>query len=130
MWEQLVRCRPILERIIKGDYPPAVKAHREATSTQGLRLNMNRDSAGYGSLTEPVVEEWILPELQRWALREIRPDAGKDAPAQDCSTRPVGDAAYERLSETSKEKYVAGFLLRQVSTAVASPCHSALARAD
>lgn len=79
MSEQLVRCRPTLERIIKGEYPPAVKAHREATSEGGLRLNMARDAVGYGMLSEKEVEESVLPELQRWALRSIGPEEAKMA---------------------------------------------------
>jgi len=77
MWQQLERCRPTLERIIKGEYPPAVKAHREATSTGGLRLNMARDAVGYGSLADREVEESVLPELQRWALRNQGPEEVK-----------------------------------------------------
>ncbi|KAL7412393.1 hypothetical protein BDY24DRAFT_104676 [Mrakia frigida] len=118
MWEQLVRCRPTLERIIKGEYPPAVKAHREATSAGGLRLNMARDAVGYGALTDKEVEEAVLPELQRWALRNqgpevVRVEGENGTERMSRPPRPTGDEAYERLSETSREKYVAGFLLQQ-----------------
>ena len=38
---------------------------------------MARDAVGYGSLSDKEVEESVLPELQRWALRNQGPEGVK-----------------------------------------------------
>ncbi|RXK39284.1 hypothetical protein M231_03504 [Tremella mesenterica] len=95
--DQLVLLRPHLSRIISETYPPAQWRIDRFFGTRNQREALS-GCVQYGDILEKECAEVIVPELQRWALRE-RGD------------RKRGSERYESLSEVEKRGYLNSVLL-------------------
>lgn len=116
---QVLHLRPHLQRILLEDYKPAQK-----------RIDMFYDPRSRhqlsalsrcGDISDAEMNQVIVPELERWALREERFTQTRPEEQRECP-RPTGSERYEALSADYRRMFVVDILLPEFVIALCIRC--------